>query len=229
MHNREGLTLWNIWTVFKDWRQWPIYILGLTFLSTSSRLGSETLCSLHHFSVPVNPPQTYLTLSLRALGFNTTEANLLSIPSIALGIITLLIFCYFSEYVDSRVGAMLTLQFWALPLLIVLYTFTKETSNWVVFAVVTLITGFPYVHPVQVAWASTNSYSVGGRTVSASIYNMFVQAGGIVSVSAIHSNLGLFGLTIDGLLRSRIFIAMMTSPFVRCLISSISMAADGLT
>lgn len=78
---------------------------------------------------------------------------------------------------------MLSLQIWALPLLITLYTFTKETSNWVVFAVVTVITGFPYVHPVQVAWASTNSYSVGSRTVSASIYNMFVQAGGIVSVS----------------------------------------------
>lgn len=131
----------------------------------------------------MTPPQTYLTLTLRALGFNTTESNLLSIPNIVLGIITLLIFCYMSEYVDSRIGAMLTLQIWALPLLIALSTFTEDTSNWVIFTVVTLITGFPYVHPVQVAWASTNSSSVGGRTVSASIYNMFVQAGGIVSVS----------------------------------------------
>ncbi|KAI0684762.1 MFS general substrate transporter [Cytidiella melzeri] len=165
MHNRQGLTLKNIWTVIGDWRQWPIYLLGLTFL------------------VPVTPPQNYLTLSLRALGFDTTQSNLLSIPSTVLGIITLLIFCYMSEYIDSRIGALLTLQIWALPLLIVLYTFTTSTSNWVVFAVVTLITGYPYVHPVQVAWASTNSHSVGARTVSASIYNMFVQAGGIVSAN----------------------------------------------
>ncbi|KAI0095222.1 major facilitator superfamily domain-containing protein [Irpex rosettiformis] len=170
MHNRQGLTLKNIWSVLGDWRQWPIYLLGLTFL------------------IPVTPPQTYLTLSLRHLGFNTTESNLLSIPSIALGTINLLIFCYMSEYIDSRIGAMLTLQLWALPLLIALRTFTKHTSNWVVFAVVTLITGFPYVHPIQVAWASTNSYSVGGRTVSASVYNMFVQAGGIVSANIYRSD-----------------------------------------
>ncbi|KAI0347970.1 MFS general substrate transporter [Trametopsis cervina] len=165
MHNRQGLTVKNILTLILDWRQWPIYILGLTFL------------------IPVTPPQNYLTLSLRALGFNTTQSNLLTIPSTVLGTINLLIFCYMSEIIDSRVGSMLVLQIWALPLLIALYTFTTETSNWVVFAVVTLITGYPYVHPVQVAWASTNSYSVGGRTVSASIYNMFAQAGGIISAN----------------------------------------------
>lgn len=132
--------------------------------------------------VPSTPPQTYLTLSLRQLGFNTTQSNLLSVPSIALGIVTLLVFCYLSEIIDSRTIAMLTLQVWTLPLLIALYTFDEHTSNWVYYTVVTLITAYPYVHPVQVAWASTNSYSVDGRTVSASLYNMFCQAGGIVSV-----------------------------------------------
>jgi hypothetical protein len=158
----------------------------------------------------VTPPQNYLTLSLRALGFNTTQSNLLTIPSIVLGTINLLIFCYMSEYVDSRIGSLLTLQIWALPLLIALYTFTPATSNWVVFAVVTLITGFPYVHPVQVAWASTNSYSVGARTVSASIYNMFVQAGGIVAVRC--SLLIVPNKTLKLIIRRRqIFIVMMTS------------------
>ena len=144
---------------------------------------SHLLYANRYCLVPVTPPQTYLTLSLRSLGFNTTESNLLSVPSIVLGIITLLLFCYLSEVIDSRTVAMLTLQFWALPFLIALYTFDKHTSQWVYYAVVSLITAFPYVHPVQVAWASTNSYSVGGRTVSASLYNMFCQAGGIISVS----------------------------------------------
>ncbi|OSX66959.1 hypothetical protein POSPLADRAFT_1128288 [Postia placenta MAD-698-R-SB12] len=170
MHNREGLTPMKIFQILKDWRMWPIYILGLTHL------------------IPVTPPQTYLTLSLRELGFDTTQSNLLSIPSIVLGIITLLISCYLSEIIDSRVGACVILQFWALPLLIALHTFTDATSPWVYFAVVTLITGFPYVHPVQVAWASTNSYGVGTRTVSASVYNMFVQAGGIVAANIYRSN-----------------------------------------
>ena len=100
--------------------------------------------------------------------------------------ILLLLFCYISEVVDSRIAVLVALQFWALPLLVTLYTFTSHTSPWAYFAVVTLIAGFPYVHPVQVAWASTNSGGVGTRTVSASIYNMFVQAGGMIGVSALH-------------------------------------------
>jgi len=90
-------------------------------------------------------------------------------------------FCaYLSEIINSRVFATIILQLWALPLLIALYTFNAETSQWVYYAVVTLITGFPYVHPIQVAWASRNSYSVRTRTISASVYNMFVQAGAVV-------------------------------------------------
>ena len=133
----------------------------------------------------MNPPQTYLTLTLRNLGFNTTQSNLLTIPSTVLGIIGLLVVCYLSEAFDTRVGTSVILQFWALPLLVALYKFDKHTSQWVYYAVVTLITGFPYVHPIQVAWASANSYGVGTRTVSASVYNMFVQAGGVISVCAL--------------------------------------------
>ncbi|CCM03641.1 uncharacterized protein FIBRA_05785 [Fibroporia radiculosa] len=170
MHNREGLTPMKIYEILKDWRMWPIYILGLTHM------------------IPVTPPQTYLTLSLRELGFNTTQSNLLSIPSTVLGTITLLISCYLSEIIDSRVWATIILQFWALPLLIALETFTEQTSPWVYFTVVTLITGYPYVHPILVAWASTNSSGVGTRTVSASLYNMFVQASGIISANIYRSN-----------------------------------------
>ncbi|KAF5355755.1 hypothetical protein D9756_003708 [Leucocoprinus leucothites] len=162
MHNREGLTVRMIWNSLKDWRLWPIYSVGLTHM------------------IPVGPPQQYLTLSLRNLGFNTTETNLLSIPSTVIGTVMLLFTAYFSELVNSRVAATVILQLWALPLLIALYTFNSHTSQWVYFAVVTLVTGFPYVHPIQVAWASRNSYSVKTRTVSASVYNMFVQAGAII-------------------------------------------------
>lgn len=36
MHNREGLTPRMIWKCLKDWRMWPLYLLGLTFLSKLS-------------------------------------------------------------------------------------------------------------------------------------------------------------------------------------------------
>lgn len=132
--------------------------------------------------MPVGPPQIYLTLSLRNLGFSTTNTNLLTIPSVVIGAIMLFFTAWFSEAVNSRVSATIILQLWALPLLVAIYTFNRATSPWVYYAVITLVTGFPYVHPIQVAWASRNSYSVRARTVSASVYNMFVQAGAIVYV-----------------------------------------------
>jgi len=162
MHNRQGLSIGEIWTSVCDWRMWPLYILGLT-----------------HF-IPSGPPQVYLTLSLRDLGFNTTQAALLSIPAYVIGSIGLLATAYLSEMIDSRTLATITAQIWTLPLLIALYTFTSETPQWVYYAVVTLIVGYPYVHPIQVSWASRNSYSVRNRTVSASVYNMFVQADVII-------------------------------------------------
>jgi len=137
-------------------------------------------------TVPVQPPHLYLTLSLRNLGFNTLQSNLLSIPAYVIGAIGLLATCYLSEMIDSRVLSTVILQFWALPLLITLYTFTEETSPWVYFAVVSLIVGFPYVHPIQVAWTSRNSNSVKMRTISACMYNVFFQADYIIGGANIY-------------------------------------------
>lgn len=183
MHNREGLSVFAIAKSVMDWRMWPLYILGLTHMSTPSPKSSYPMnCHRLPLLVPSSTPQVYLTLSLRQLGFNTTQASLLSIPAYVIGGIGLIATAYLSELIDSRVLATVTAQIWTLPLLIALYTFNSGTSQWVYFAVITLIVGFPYVHPIQVAWASRNSYSVRNRTVSASVYNMFVQAGGIISV-----------------------------------------------
>ncbi|KAF8606759.1 MFS general substrate transporter [Ceratobasidium sp. AG-I] len=162
MHNRQGLSLQMLWDSMCDWHMWPLYVLGLVHM------------------IPVGPPHVYLTLSLRNLGFSTTETNLLSIPSEVIGIIAILATSFLSEAINSRVLATVVLQFWALPLLVALYTFDKTTSEWVYYTVVALIAGFPYIHPIQVAWASRNSYSVRTRTISTSIYNMFVQAGIVI-------------------------------------------------
>ncbi|KIY50631.1 MFS general substrate transporter [Fistulina hepatica ATCC 64428] len=161
MHNRQALSLHMIWSALKDWGLWPLYILGIVH------------------AIPTGPPQTYLTLSLRSLGFTTTQSTLLSIPATFVGMCNLLLTSFLSELVKCRTLATIILPLWALPLLCALYTFDSDTSQWVYFAVVTLIVGYPYIHPIQVGWTSRNSYSVRTRTVSASLYNMFVQLGGI--------------------------------------------------
>lgn len=62
MHNRQAVNWKLMWKALKDYDLWPLYILGLTF------------------SIPPAPPKAYLTLSLKGLGFDTFETNLLSIP-----------------------------------------------------------------------------------------------------------------------------------------------------
>jgi MFS family permease len=63
MHNRQAITFKLLWKSLCDFDLWPIYALGLTF------------------GIPAGPPDQYLTLTLRQLGFDTFNANLLSIPA----------------------------------------------------------------------------------------------------------------------------------------------------
>jgi hypothetical protein len=55
MHNREGITLKSLYRSLADYDMWAIYALGL-------------ICF-----IPMGTPTTYLTLSLRNLGFSTVS------------------------------------------------------------------------------------------------------------------------------------------------------------
>ncbi len=67
MHNRQALTPRRLWEALKDYDLWPLYLIGLV---------------VH---IPHSPPNTYITLTLRSLGFSTFTTNLLTIPSVRLG------------------------------------------------------------------------------------------------------------------------------------------------
>ncbi|KAI1456226.1 MFS general substrate transporter [Annulohypoxylon moriforme] len=164
MHNRQPITPRLLWKCLKDFDLWPLYILGLTF------------------QIPSTPEQQYLTLSLRQMNFNTLTSNLLSIPWTVLHIITMLALTYSAEIFKELTFVAIIGQFWILPFLIYLNVAnTANVSRWVIWAVTTLLLAYPNAHPIQVGWNSRNSNTVRARTVSAACYNMFCQAGGIIS------------------------------------------------
>ncbi|QLG72307.1 hypothetical protein HG535_0D00120 [Zygotorulaspora mrakii] len=164
MNNRQGMSLKMLWKALTDYYLWPIYLIGLVAY------------------IPTNVLTTYLTMVLRNIGFTTFEVNLLAIPSFILHIILLLGLTWLTEKCNNRLGLSLLQPLYTVPLLAVL-RFWKATmfNKWGTYAIITLLLGNPYIHAICVSLCSRNSQSVKTRTVSTSLYNMFVQAGLIIS------------------------------------------------
>jgi hypothetical protein len=165
MHNRQQLDFGALWSSIKDYDMWPIYLIGLTW------------------TVPMTPETSYITLTCKALGFDTFQTNLLTIPAYTLFIIQLLFWTWLSEKINQRMLIGLVSQIWVLPLLISLEVLPKvfPGSNWSKWVLSTLIIGYPYAHAVLVALASRNAGTVRTRTVASSLYNMAVQTSNIIS------------------------------------------------
>ncbi|KAI7780593.1 hypothetical protein LA080_015876 [Diaporthe eres] len=163
MHNREPITLPMLWKSLRGYDLWPIYIIGILF------------------EIPTAPPKTYLTLSLKALGFTTFNTTLLTIPVTIFAAINMLWVIYLTERFHQIAIIGLLTQIWVLPLLIIEYTSVTELSSWGQYALTFIILGQPSVHAAQVGWCSRLSNAVRTRTVSAAIYNITIQLSGIAS------------------------------------------------
>jgi hypothetical protein len=139
MHNRQPITPKLLWKSLCDFDLWPLYIIGLTF---------ET---------PMITPKQYLTLTLRNMGFNTFVSNLLAIPNTVISIILMLFITYLAEVTGQLTWVAILGQIYTLPFVVYLYVVDTTTANkWVVWAIVTLLLGFPNGMCVL---EMTNSYS----------------------------------------------------------------------
>ncbi|KAI8163277.1 putative transporter [Colletotrichum sp. SAR 10_70] len=126
MHNREPITPRLLWDSLRDYDLWPLYILGLTF------------------QIPSTPPQQYLTLTLRNLGFDTFQANLLSIPNTVGHMITMLAITYLAEVFKELTFIAMSGQIWTLPFLIYLNVVdTTQVNRWVLYTVISLLLIYP--------------------------------------------------------------------------------------
>ncbi|KAF2114546.1 phthalate transporter [Lophiotrema nucula] len=163
MHNRQALSFRAIGRCLADYHMWPLYLVGLSWL------------------IPNNPMQAYLTLQLKAVGFDTFKTNLLTIPAYVLFICQLLFWTWLSEKINERFLTALVSQLWALPLLIALAVIPAATSHWAKWAISCLLVGHPYMHAILVSLGSRNAGTVRTRTVASALYNMAVQASSIVA------------------------------------------------
>ena len=163
MHNRMAITPARLWRALSDYDLWPIYAIGLIVF------------------MPVGPPSTYLTLTLRSLGFSTFDTNLLVIPSTAISCFTLIGLTWLSERFRERSFFAMIQNVWAMPCLLALRFWPGTMSDaWGTYALITTLLAYPYCHAIAVAWASRNSGSVRTRSVSAACYNMMVQLGSVI-------------------------------------------------
>ncbi|KAG0645631.1 putative transporter [Hyphodiscus hymeniophilus] len=162
MHNRQAITPRRLWQAAKDYDLWPLYAIDLIAF------------------IPQTPPTTYVTLTLKSLGFSTFNVNLLTIPYSFFHICTLLLITRLSECTNERTLVSMLQPLWTLLCVIALRFWPgTEVDKWGTYALTTVLLSYPYCHTILVAWTSKNANNVGARSVSAALYNMMVQLGNI--------------------------------------------------
>ncbi|KAL4756807.1 major facilitator superfamily domain-containing protein [Aspergillus foveolatus] len=163
MHNRQAITLSALWDSLCDYDLWPIYLLGLIVYT------------------PMVPIRTYITLTLKSVGFDTFSTNFLIIPYNITHILLLNLLTHLSERLNERALVSSIQSLWVLPCLLILRFWSNAMIDpWGTYAVMTILLSYPYCHAILVGWTSKNSNNVGIRTVSAAVYNMCVQMGSII-------------------------------------------------
>jgi hypothetical protein len=159
---KEPATFKDIKAAWSDRSMWGLYFIGLVAY------------------IPATPVQAYLTLTLKRVGhFTTLQSNLLTAPSAALQIFTMLALAYSSEYFNERAFHCFFGAFWNLPLLTALLTIPDGGREWGRYSLITLISGYPYFHPLVSSWISENTFDVKKRAITAATYNVIVQLGSL--------------------------------------------------
>lgn len=160
---KEPATWKDIKSAWSDKSMWGLYFIGLVAY------------------IPASPVQGYLTLTLSRLGFSRFESNMLTIPSAAIQIITMLALAFSSEFFNERTLHCIIGEFWIMPLLAALLGLPDGGREWGRFSLITLISGYPYFHPIVSAWISENTFDVKKRAITAATYNVIVQFGSAIS------------------------------------------------
>lgn len=159
---KQPVTLKDIRNTLTDPSLWGLFFIGLMAY------------------IPATPVQAYLTLTLRRIGFSSFNSNMLTIPSAVLQIITMLGLAWSSDHFNERTLHCMVGELWIMPLLVALLTLPDGGRDWARFSLVTLISGYPYFHPIVSSWISENTFDVKKRAIAAATYNVIVQIGSLI-------------------------------------------------
>lgn len=146
MHNRQAVDFKLLWKSLCDYHLWPIYIIGLCFV------------------IPSAPPNQYLTLTLRGMGFSTFHTNILSIPTpvlqtiivscrprhnftytswLMVNLLQMLVSTYYFERWGQRALFGIFAQTWLMAFLLALRLMPDDTAPWAKYAVLSLVVAYP--------------------------------------------------------------------------------------
>ncbi|KAH8114965.1 MFS general substrate transporter [Phellopilus nigrolimitatus] len=137
---------------------------------------------------PTTPLATYLPTVIKSFNFNVFVANALTAPPYVLTCITSVLIIWHSDRVRERglhgaFGAAWQLVGW-----ILLRALPANSSKGVKYFAACVVQSWPYTHPLNIAWMSENTGSVGKRTIAsgavigaANIYGNF-KHGNIINI-----------------------------------------------
>lgn len=166
MNNRQPVGPKELVKTLLNFDLWPIY-----FVRILGDIGSS-------------PVGTYMTLTLRKLGFSTFKTNALTIPCNVMSIFTMLLTGYLSEVLNQRAMAIAITPVWVLACIIPLRFWKKaQIDVWGTYALLVVMQSHASVAPITISWCSANSNSVRARAVSGALVNMFSQAGAVISAN----------------------------------------------
>lgn len=164
MHNRQPVSPKELLNAILDYDLWPVYVIRIL-----SDIGS-------------GPVLSYLTLTLRKLGFSTFNTNALTIPANMLLIIVMVFTGWISEVINERSYILSFSSIWVLACLFPLrYWPGSQINVWGTYAILIILLGHNPVAPLSISWTSANSNSVRSRAVSGAIVNIFSQTGSIAA------------------------------------------------
>ncbi|KAK9234209.1 major facilitator superfamily domain-containing protein [Lipomyces kononenkoae] len=133
--------------------------------------------------VPSQTASYYLTITLRQLGFTGLVTNLLTIPYAIINVIMTIGFSRLSDKYGVKWVFCLLSAIWVFTPQLLLEIIPDESSRWLRFALITLILGYPFYHPILFSWISSNANNTERRSLAFGIYSMSVQCGNIFAAN----------------------------------------------